>query len=287
MTAFRFIEREKANHSIRLMCRVLRVSRSGFYDWRNRARRSDQDRGMVARIRAVHAASRGTYGSPRVTRQLRNQGLVINRKRVVRLMQAEGLVGVPRRRFRVSTTRADPSRPTARNVLDRHFQAEAPDRAWVADISYLPTRECTAYLAVVIDLFSRKVIGWAVEDHMETSLCLTALRRALAVRQPGPGLLHHSDRGSQYTSHAYQDALQDAQVVPSMSRKGNCWDNAVAESFFGSLKQELQRDQPFRSVDDARREVGDYIHQFYNPTRLHSANGHHSPVDAHPWSANA
>tara|TARA_B100001093_G_scaffold377058_1_gene362270 strand:- start:365 stop:1234 length:870 start_codon:yes stop_codon:yes gene_type:complete len=278
VTAYRFIEQEKANHSIRLMCRVLRVSRSGFYDWSGREDCPSADLPLRTRIRAIHAESRGTYGTPRVNRQLRRQGLTVNRKRVVRLMRQEGLAGVPKRRFRVQTTQADPAARKAANLLNRQFTADAPDTTWVADITYLRTVQGWSYLAVVIDLYSRKIVGWAVENQMEASLCIKALRRALAVRQPRPGLLHHSDRGSQYTSLAYQALLDEHQAVASMSRRGNCWDNAVAESFFGTFKQEMQSRQPFRSVAHARAEVGNYIHQFYNPVRLHSANGHRSPV---------
>jgi len=279
VTAFRFIEAEKANHTIRTMCRVLHVSRGGYYDWRARPPAENGDRALVVHIRSIHRESHGTYGSPRVARALRGRGMVTNRKRVAQIMRDEGLQGVPRRRFRGSTTQADPAHPVAEDLLRREFSTDAPNEAWVADITYLPTLAGWAYLAVLIDLFSRKVVGWAVDDVINTELCLRALERAVAVRSPAAGLIHHSDRGCQYTSHSYQAALKQHGAVPSMSRKGNCWDNAVAESFFGTLKQEVPLEEPRLSVDDLRAAIGTYIHGFYNSKRLHSTNGYQAPAD--------
>lgn len=276
MTAYRFMRAEKANHSIRRMCRVLRVSRSAYYQWLDRAPGDARDRGLAARIRAIHKGSRGTYGCPRITAQLRQDGVLVNHKRVARVMRDQGIRGVPRRRPGV---RAQAVRPAADNLLARNFDAPAPNRAWVGDITYLPVSGGWAYLAVLIDLYSRKVVGWAVSDTQNTALCLEALQRAVAARQPDGGLVHHTDRGSQYTSDAYQAALASHRIRCSMSRKGDCWDNAVAESFFATLEQELVQGRTFLSLQAIRREVGDYIHDFYNATRLHSANGYRSPVD--------
>ncbi|MED5374063.1 MAG: IS3 family transposase [Myxococcota bacterium] len=276
MTAYRFITAEKANHRIRLMCRVLQVSRSSYYAWVARPPAGSRDRGLAARIRAIHKRSGGTYGCPRVTAQLRQDGLTVNHKRVARIMREHGLQGIPRRpRGRAS----QPERQAADNLLQREFTVSRPNEAWVGDITYLPVAGGWAYLAVLIDLYSRKVVGWAVGAEQRTELCLAALRRALATRPDVHGLVHHTDRGSQYTSDAYQRELARNGIRASMSRKGNCWDNAVAESFFATLKQERVRGEPYPSVQAARRDVSDYVHDFYNAHRLHSANGYRSPVD--------
>jgi transposase InsO family protein len=196
-------------------------------------------------------------------------------------MAEHDLVGTPKRRFRPRTTDSDHNDRVAENVLDRQFATARPNQAWVGDITYLPTQAGWVYLAVLIDLYSRKVVGWSLRSNMETELCLSALRQAATTRQPSAGLLHHSDRGSQYTSNAYQTALRALGATPSMSRKGNCWDNAVAESFFGTLEQELvgQLESPWADEPKARAAVGDYIHGFYNLRRRHSSLGHTSPVD--------
>lgn len=279
MTAFRFIEAEKANHTVRRMCRVLRVSRAGYYAWRARSPETREDLALVVHIRSIHRESRGTYGSPRVAQELRKRGLRVNRKRIARVMRREGLQGIPKRRFRGTTTEVDPAAPVAENLLQRDFSATAPNKAWVADITYLPVSGGWAYLAVLIDLFSRKVVGWAVDDVIDTALCLRALRRALATREPTAGLIHHSDRGCQYTSHTYQQALRECGAVPSMSRKGNCWDNAVAESFFGTLKQELPLDGLRLTVEELTKKIDSYIRDFYNQKRLHSTNEYRAPID--------
>jgi transposase InsO family protein len=281
VTTYRFIEAEKANHTVRMICRVLRVSRAAYYAWRDAQEvvGVDADARLRVHVRGLHRASRGTYGSPRMTAALRKQGVVVNHKRVARIMREEGLQGAPRRRFRGSTTDSAHARPVAPNVLARDFSVTAPNVAWVGDITYLPVGGGWAYLAVLIDLYSRKVVGWALDEHMRTELCLAALDRAVAVRRPPVGLVHHSDRGSQYASAEYVEALQRVGIVQSMSRKGNCWDNAVAESFFGTLEQELGGRARWTSVTVARAEVGRWIHAFYNDTRLHSTIGFHSPVE--------
>ena len=278
MTAFRFIDAEKANHPVAVLCSALGVSRSGFYDWRARgpSQRSVRDRRLVSHIRAAHKRSRGTYGRPRMQAELAEQGIDVGQRRIGRLMRSEGLAGVPRKRFRVTTT-ADERCQASPNLLNREFSAERPNQAWVTDITYVQVGSQWLYLSVILDLFSRKVVGWAAEPHLRTDLCLQALRAAVAVRQPGKGLLHHSDRGCQYTSTEYQTELQRHGIVPSMSRKGDCWDNAVAESFFGTLKTELVHRKAFRSLGEARAALGEYIHQFYNAHRRHSLLGRVSP----------
>lgn len=260
---------------------MIRVSRAAYYAWRE-AQSSptvDEDALVRVHIRGVYRASGGTYGSPRLTAALRKQGLRVNHKRVARLMREEGLCGAPRRRFRGTTTDSAHANTVAPNVLAREFAVAAPNVAWVGDITYLPVGKGWAYLAVLIDLYSRKVVGWALDDHLRSELCLEALRRALALRQPAAGLVHHTDRGSQYASAEYVAALKQAGMVQSMSRKGNCWDNAVVESFFGTLEQELGTKARWTSPAHARADVGAWIHSFYNDCRLHSTIGFHSPVE--------
>ena len=280
MTAYRFIRSEEANHSVRLMCRVLKVVRSCYYAWRRGETHVRQDEGrLVVHIKAIYRQHHGRYGSPRITAELQAQGFVVNRKRVARIMREHGLVGRARRKFRGGTTDSEHALPVAPNLLQRDFDTGAPNEAVVADITYLPTRQGWVYLAVLIDLFSRKVIGWAMDDTMKTELCLRALRRASATRQPVDGAIHHSDRGVQYASQAYRQALQELGFRQSMSRKGDCWDNAVAESFFGTLEQELVPDEPWRNLAAARSAVSTYIHGYYNAIRRHSKLGQVSPID--------
>ena len=201
-------------------------------------------------------------------------------ERVARLMREHGLSGTPKRRFRPTTTTTNPAARVAANILNRQFTATRPNQAWVGDITYLRTRSGWVYLAVLLDLFSRKVVGWSLQKHMQTELCLQALQQAVATRQPGTGLLHHTDRGSQYTSDDYGKNLEAIGAIPSMSRKGNCWDNAVAESFFGTLEQEeVRQGADWADEDAARAAVSDYIHGFYNQRRRHSTLGQLSPVD--------
>lgn len=264
------------------MCRVLSLSRSGLYAWRRRHRVSPRAREecvLRSRIRIIHAASRGTYGSPRVRAQLRKDHMYVGKSRVERLMREEGLRGKVRRRFRV-TTQCDPTLAAAPNTLDRNFTANAPDQVWAGDITYLPLASGGfAYLAVIVDLFSRRVVGWAMAQHLRTELVEDALDCALGARTPAASLLHHSDRGCQYTSTNYRAKLERLGVRVSMSRPGNCYDNAVVESFFGTLKQELVRDAHWDSYADARAAVHDYIEVFYNRKRLHSSIGYVSPKD--------
>jgi putative transposase len=277
---FAFIEAEKATYPVRVLCRVLQVKHSGFYAWRS-CEESDhaiEDRRLAVEVRAVFEQFKKRYGSPRVRRELRNQGIRVCRHRVARLMREQQLRARPRRKF-VRTTDSNHALPTPANVLDRNFTATAPDRVWAGDVTYLPTREGWLYLAVLLDLYSRRVVGWAMSEHNDEKLTLAALQMALDQRQPKPGLLHHSDRGTTYASGTYQDVLAQHGFVCSMSRKGNCWDNAVVESFFSTLDVECARGEVFSSRRAARREIADYILGFYNPTRLHSFLGYLSPME--------
>jgi len=277
---------EKANYPVALMCRVLGVSRSGLYAWRRRGP-SDREKSDVAlrhEIRSIHAASRGTYGSPRVHRGLRRDGMRVGRSRVERLMRQDGLRGRLRRRFR-RTTDSNHCLPVAPNRLNRQFQVEAPDRVWAGDITYIRTASGWAYLAVVLDLHSRMVVGWALADHMRTELVEKALESALGQRSPSRGMLHHSDRGSQYASASYSSMLAERGIEASMSRRGDCYDNAVVESFFGSLKQELVHHARWDDLAQARKELHDWIEVFYNRQRLHSSLGYRTPAEADQQAA--
>ena len=277
---FRFIEAEKADYPIRLLCRCLEVSRSGYYAWRERpvSAHTEQDARLKVEIAASHSASRRTYGSPRIIHDLREEGHRVSRKRVARLMRELGLEGRRKRRFR-ATTDSKHSFPVAPNLLMRDFDIDAPNTAWVTDITYIATLEGWLYLAVILDLFSRRVVGYAMSDRIDRALVLEALREAL-VRRPGVcDLVHHSDRGSQYASHDYREALDRAEITCSMSRRGNCWDNAVAESFFGTLKMELLYELPLQTRSATRNAVADYIEVFYNVRRRHSSLDYLSPVE--------
>jgi len=236
------------------MCEVLEVSKSGYYDWSKRDM-SDCDKAnekLLAEIKEVFEESKGIYGSPRVYKRLKQKGIQTSLNRVARLMRQENLVGVHRRKA-VKTTLSNDTHPVAPNLLNRHFETDKPNQKWLTDITYIRFKHDWLYLAVVMDLFSRKIVGWAILDTMETILPLNALKMAFSTRQPQPGLLHHSDRGRQYTSLAYQQLLTDFGCSVSMSRKGNCWDNAVAESFFGTLKTQLIHHIRFSSVEETER----------------------------------
>ena len=288
---FAFIAAEKATYPVRVLCRTLEVSRAGFYAWHVRppAARTQQDQQLGVEIQAIHAESRQRYGSPRVHAELRDRGQRLGRKRVARLMRQQGLCARRRRRrFRV-TTDSTHDFPVAPNVLARQFAVAAPDTAWVTDITYLWTREGWLYLAVILDLFSRAVVGWALSAHITRHLTLQALTMALGRRRPPQGLLHHSDRGSQYASADYRDALKAHGIVCSMSRRGNCWDNAVAESFFATLKVELGHDDlPWLTRAHAQGEVFEYIEGFYNGQRRHSTLDYRSPLTfERQWAATA
>ena len=276
---FAFIQAEKADFPVAVLCRVLGVSRAGFYAWQRRAesKRAQADRRLAVEIATIHTESRRCYGSPRVHAELRARGQCVGRKRVARLMRRAGLVARRRRRFR-TTTDSNHGLPVPRNVLGRQFTAAAPDRRWVTDISFIATGEGWLYVAVILDLFSRRVIGWALSERLTTPLALEALRMAVTRRQPGPGLLHHSDQGGQYLSAEYRAVVAVHGMAMSMSRRANCWDNAVAESFFATLKVELLQDATWPTRAQARRAIVEYIELFYNAQRRHSAVGYLSPV---------
>lgn len=278
---FVFIDAEKTSYPIRLLCRVLQVSRSGFYAWRNRkpSERAQEDARLRPKVRAIFEESRRTYGSPRIQAELAEWegSAAVSKKRVARLMVEEGLQAVTPRRFRL-TTDSDHNDPVAKNLLDRQFAPEAPNRAWVGDITAIWTGEGWLYLATMLDLFSRRIVGWCADDNMETPLVTRALEMAIGRRLPGVDLLCHSDQGSQYTSVDYQDLLELHGIECSMSRRGNCWDNAVAESFFGTLKTELLYRRPWPTLESARQAIAEYIELFYNTWRRHSYLGYVSPA---------
>ena len=276
---FAFIDVEKASYPMRILCRVLQVSPSGYYAWRSRkpSRRDLKDERLRPKIVEAFNTGRGTYGSPRVLSELLDQGIAVGRKHIARLMREMGLQGVCPRKFRV-TTDSDHEHPLAENVLARDFEASAPNEKWTTDITYIWTAEGWLYLAVVMDLFSRRIVGWSMADHLETSLCLDALGMAIGHRTNVEGLIHHSDRGVQYASHAYRDALSAHGIECSMSRRANCWDNAVAESFFGTFKNELIYRRPWLTRRDAIDATQEYIEIFYNRIRRHSTIGNVSPA---------
>jgi transposase InsO family protein len=282
VSRLRFVEAEKAQRrNVAKACELLEVSRSAFYDWhqhRPSARQLADDQ-LGERIQAIFDASRGTYGWPRVHRALRDEGVHASRKRVARIMRQLGLIGRCRRRS-TRTTICDPE-TTAADLLKRAFGPETVelDRVYVSDITYVRTWEGWLYLATVIDLASRRVVGWSMADHMRTELVADALHMAIAARRPAPGLIFHSDRGTQYTSIEFTDLLAEHQMTQSLSRPRQCWDNAVAESFFSSLKEELVHRQSWATRAQARRAIVDYIEVFFNRRRLHSSLGFLSPAD--------
>lgn len=277
---FACIEAEKANFPVRLMCRMLEVSRSGFYAWAKRepSKRALEDQQLALKVAEVHLQSGRRYGSPRVHRKLRAWGIRVGRKRVARLLCEQNLVARPKRRFR-RTTDSSRTRAPAPNLLERNFAATVPDQIWVTDITYIWTKEGWLYLAAVIDLFSRRVVGWAVSERIDAALCCEALRRALVSRRPAPGLVLHSDRGSQFVSKDFVKLVEAHGVVQSMSRKGDCWDNAVAESFIGTIKAELIEEEEFATRAQCKRALFEYIEGFYNSSRLHSYLDYVSPSE--------
>ena len=278
---FELVEAEKAKYPIQVLCDVLDVSRSGFYAWRKRAPsvRKKSDEKLAVEIAATHARSRKRYGSPRVHRALRKKGIRVGEKRVARLMREKGIVARQKRRFRRTTDSNHPN-PIAPNVVARDFVPAAPNTVWAGDVTYIATDEGWAYLAVLLDLYSRRVVGWAISATNDTALALTALHRAIHARRSVPvGLLHHTDRGSPYASDDYRRALASHAMKASMSRKGDCWDNAVAESFFATLRVELVDDERYATRRAAELSIGDYIERFYNIERLHSHLDYVSPIE--------
>jgi len=276
---FAYIEAEKANFPVTQMCTTLNVSCSGFYAWRARplAPRHQKDQRLRVEVASIYAEKRCRYGSPRIRLELRDRGYCTGRKRVARLMVEQGLRARHKRRF-CTTTDSRHGLPVAANVLKRDFKVDKPNVAWVTDITYIWTQEGWLYLAVILDLFSRRVVGWSMSMQMTRQLALDALTMGLSQRQPHRGLLHHSDRGSQYASGDYRKLLDEHGIICSMSRKANCWDNAVAESFFATLKTELVYECTWATRAEARAAIFEYLEVFYNAQRRHSSLGYLTPV---------
>jgi putative transposase len=280
VTVFGFIAAKKTEHSVKTMCRVLEVSRSGYHAWARRepSSRALEDERLTGRIREVHRENRKVYGSPRIHAELRMaDGVRVGRKRVERLMRQAGISGMVRRR-RGRTTISVPGVRVCEDLVDRAFLASAPNRLWVADITYLRTWEGWLYLVAVQDVFSRRIVGWSMADHMRTELVTDALQKALAHRRPDPGLIWHSDQGSQFVSLAFGQQARAAGIAQSMGSRGDCYDNAVAESFFATLKKELVHGRSWPSKAELRAEAFEYIEVFYNRRRRHSTLGFLSPA---------
>lgn len=276
------IARHVDEFDVRLMCQLLEVSPSGYYASRKRSpcARAIADERLMLNVRIAHEKSGGTYGAPRIQRELQDEDIHVGTKRVARLMRDDGLVGRTPRRRRPMTTDSTHDHPIAPNLLNRQFDVNgvAVNRIWLSDITYIPTHEGWLYLAAVLDLASRRCVGWAMRDTLDAELAVSALEMAIATRRPAPGLIHHSDRGSQYACAEYRAVLATHGMVASMSRKGNCWDNAVAESFFATLELELILNHRWATRDDARRAIFRYIETWYNRERRHSTLGYVSPV---------
>jgi putative transposase len=278
VTRFRFVEQEKERYPVRILCRALGVSPSGYYAWRSRgpSARAVADAALASEIRRSHARSRGTYGVPRIHADLAEAGHHVSRKRVARLMRRDGLAGVHRRRFVRTTIRDEHAEPFP-DLVDRDFRASGPDRLWVADITQLPTRSGPCYLAAVTDAWSRQVVGWSMASHMRAELVTAALDAAVVRRRPPGGLIHHSDHGSQYTSLAFGQRLRESGIAASMGSVGDCYDNALAESFFATLETELIDRSDWATPAEATAAVFEYIEVFYNRIRRHSRLGNLSP----------
>jgi putative transposase len=280
---YAFIQAQKANHRVSVMCRVLRVSKSGFYDWRDRApsARARADASLLEKIVRIHRESRQTYGAPRIHFELRTMGVRCATKRVARLMREAGLFGCGGRRRKPRTTlRSHTDRPPpAPDLVKRNFTPEAPNRLWVADITYVRTWQGWLYLAFVLDTYSRRIVGWSMSNNLKTELVLDAVNMAIYTRRPQPGLIHHSDRGSQYTSVEFGSRLREEGLLPSMGSVADAYDNSMAESLVSTLKRELIRRHSWPNRQTARTAIFEYIEGFYNTRRRHSALGHLSPSD--------
>lgn len=277
---YHFIAAHRRLFRVEKMCRVLKVSRSGYYGWLKRpeSRRSQENRFLLWEIKVVHERNRKTYGSPRVTAELRAQGVVCSENRVARLMRVNGIRAKTKRKFK-ATTDSKHRLPVAPNLLERQFSVDHPNQVWLSDITYVWTAEGWLYLAGVLDLYSRMVVGWSMGARLTSRLTVDALTQAIGRRRVQPGLLHHSDRGSQYAAGDYQCLLLQHGMICSMSRKGDCYDNAVMESFFATLKRELVLCERFATRDDAKAKIFEYIEVFYNRQRRHSSLGYQSPVE--------
>ena len=275
---FQFIEDHRDECPVTRMCKALNVSPSGFYAWRSRpvSAREMANRELVKKIEAVYYDSYETYGSPRVYHELKSQGVACSENRVARLMRLRGLRATQVRRYK-TTTKRNKKHPVAPNLLKRNFHAERPDHKWLTDITYIPTREGWLYLAVILDLYNRGIVGWAMSERMTSALTISALKMAIRERRPGDGLIHHSDQGSQYTDGTYQALLRDHGIQASMNGVGTWYDNAPMESFFGTLKSELVHHRVYHTRDDARPDLFFYIEAFYNRRRRHSSLDYLSP----------
>ena len=273
------IDRRRSQYPVRMMCRLLEVSRSGYYAWRVRpeSQRAKTDRELLTRIRQIHADSDGVYGAVKIAAELNEQGCPCGRHKVARLMRRAGLKGCPKTTFKVTTQR-DPKHAVADNLLQQNFAAENPNERWASDITYIRTRQGWLYLAVVLDLYSRRIVGWSMSRWITRHLVISALNMAVDQRLPGEELIHHSDRGSQYTSDDFRDELEKHNIACSMSGTGNCYDNAVVESFFGLLKRERVNRKYYSTRDDAKQDIFDYIECFYNRKRRHGYLGNISPA---------
>ena len=278
---YAWVEANRDVFSIVRMCRLLAVSRTGYCQWRNRplSERAQANAALDVRVKVIHTASRHSYGRLRIVRDLRDQGLPVGHERVRQSLQRQGLRPVYKRPYRV-TTDSNHAHPIADNLLDRRFDGWQPNQAWVGDITYIATAEGWLYLAVILDLASRRVVGWSMSERMKADLVCDALRSAYWQRKPGAGLIMHTDRGSQYASDKHRTLLRDYQMTQSMSRKGNCWDNAPMESFFKTLKVERIYQTQYATRAEARLDIVDWIEGFYNRQRLHSAIGYQTPVGA-------
>lgn len=284
---YAFVDRQSGSYPVEMLCQAMQVSPSGYASWKRgeRPRKRLTDDQLIILIRAVHARTRGAYGSPRIYQEIKANGHAVSKTRVEQLMREHGIRARHKRRYR-ATTNSRHSLPVAPNVLGRQFNPAVPNAAWATDITYIATAEGWLYLAVVLDLFDRSVVGWSIKPRMTTDIVVDALTMAWFRRRPAAGLVHHSDRGSQYASGAYQAKLAEYGMVCSMSRKANCWDNAVAESFFNSLKNERVHGQRYRTRDEARADLFEYIELFYNRSRRHSALGGKVPASVYEaWIA--
>jgi putative transposase len=277
---YQSIDDHRQEFPTRLMCRVLEVSTGGYYQWRRRppSARQERSEALAAEIKVIHQEAKARYGSPRIHAELVARGKPCCVNTVARLMRQLGVAAKTRRKFRC-TTDSNHDRPIAENIVDRKFEPEAPNRVWTADITYIPTREGWLYLAAVEDLYSRQVVGWSMSERIDSRLVVDALEMAVSRRLPGEGLVAHSDRGSQYASEHYRQLLASHEITCSMSRRANCWDNAPMESFFASLKKELVHDEDYRTREEARASLFEYIEIFYNRVRRHSSLGYQSPVE--------
>ena len=274
-----FMDQHRSCHGVQRMCRVIEVSRSGYYRWRKqpRSKRQKENEKILMEIKDSHKNSRGTYGSPRITKDLWANGIKCSENRIARLMKINGIAGKAKKKFK-ATTNSKHNLPVAENLLNQNFAAEKPNTVWVSDITYIWTLEGWLYLVVILDLFSRQVVGWAMSDRMTSGFVIKALYQAIGRRRPASGCIFHSDRGVQYASADFRDVLNSHDFIQSMSRKGNCYDNAIAESFFHTLKIEHVYEYRYETRTEAIQSIFEYIEMFYNRQRRHSALGYQSPV---------